>query len=137
MKKQAGIAAMAALLIAIAAHPGEAQSAEKTIWEGVYTTAQAARGERLAQQNCTACHSSSEWGHSGFLGAWVGRPIRELHTMIRSSMPMDAPGRLTPQEYADIVAYMLRLANAPAGQTELPATDEGLNRINVTRQAAR
>lgn len=135
MKKQAGIVGMAVLLAALVAQPGEAQSREKTIWDGVYTTEQAARGQQIAQQNCTACHSAAEWTGPSFLGVWSGRPVRELHLMIRSAMPMDGPGRLSPQEYTDIIAYMLRLADVPAGETELPADDEGLGQINVTRQA--
>ncbi len=109
----------------------------KTIWDGVYTEKQAERGEQVVQQNCGACHSSSEWSNARFLGTWNGRPISELHNQIRTTMPFDGPGRLTREEYADIVAYILQLNKVPAGSTELPAEDQGLASITVTRPGGR
>ena len=137
MTRTALIFGFAAVLGLLHAGEASAQAAQKkTIWDGVYTEAQATRGQRAAQQNCGACHSpSTEWSNSIFMTSWAGRPVRELHTLLRSTMPMDAPGRLSPQQYADIVAYMLKLNKAPAGQTELPADDAGLGRIEVTKPA--
>jgi mono/diheme cytochrome c family protein len=137
MNRMAGMTGFAAFLIAVSAQVGQAQApAQKTIWDGVYTEAQATRGQRAVQQNCGSCHSpSSEWSSSMFMTAWDGRPIRELHGHLRATMPFDSPGRLSPQQYADIVAYMLKLNKAPAGNTELPADDESLSKISVTRQS--
>jgi S-disulfanyl-L-cysteine oxidoreductase SoxD len=146
MKRTAGIIWLAGLLVAVAAHPAAAQAngaggdavSSKTIWDGVYTDAQATRGQRTSQQNCGSCHSpSSEWSSSMFLTAWSGRAVRELHNHIKMTMPYDAPGRLSNEQYADIVAYMLKLNNVPAGETELPSDDEGLGAISVTREASR
>jgi S-disulfanyl-L-cysteine oxidoreductase SoxD len=135
MRPKVGIFGLAALLVLVVAGPGEAQAGGKTIWDGVYTAAQANRGQQTVQQNCVACHSAQEWSNTGFLGAWSGRSVRDLHVMIRSSMPLDAPGRLSRQEYSDVIAYMLRLSDAPTGERELPAGDEELGTIQVTRRA--
>jgi len=56
-----------------------------------------------------------------FLSVRSGRPIGVFIENIQMTMPYDSPGRLTRQEYTDIVAYMLRLNRAPAGETELPS----------------
>jgi mono/diheme cytochrome c family protein len=144
MKRTAGIFWLAALALVVAVQPAAAQTngsdaavSSKTIWDGVYTDAQATRGQRTTQQNCGSCHSASEWSSSMFLTAWSGRPVRELHNHLRMTMPYDAPGKLTAEQYSDIVAYMLKLNNAPAGETELPSDDEGLRAISVTRAASR
>lgn len=136
MKRTAGLIWFAALLVALTAQTGNAQAAaKKTIWDGVYTEAQATRGQKTVQQNCGSCHSpASEWSTSMFIAAWTGRPIRELHSHIRSTMPFNQPGKLSAQEYADIVAYMLKLNKVPAGRAELPADNDGLGNIEVTKK---
>ena len=40
--------------------------------------------------------------------------------MIIETMPQDAPGTLTPEETAGIVAYILQGNRVPVGGTELP-----------------
>ena len=67
-----------------------------------------------------------------FIRVWSGRPIHQMGENLRMTMPYDSPGRLSAQEYSDVVAYMLELNGAPAGDTELPADVEGLMQITVT-----
>ena len=69
-----------------------------------------------------------------FIRVWSGRPIHQMWENLRMTMPYASPGRLTAQEYADVVAYMLELNNVPAGDTELPSTADGLMRITVTNR---
>ena len=64
-------------------------------------------------------------------GEWGGRRVGDLYTVIRRSMPEEEPGRLTPQQYADIVAYMLWLSDAPQGENELPTDLQVLDRIFI------
>ena len=138
MNRTASVIGFAALLLVVSASAGNAQASKKTIWDGVYTEAQATRGQRAAQQNCGSCHSpGTEWASSIFMTSWSGRTIKDLHAHLRMTMPFDSPGRLSPQQYADIVAYMLKLNKAPAGQTELPSDDAGLAGIQVTRPVSR
>ena len=103
-----------------------------TIWDGVYTVEQADRGADTAGTVCFACHSASEWTTPMFIRVWSGRPIHQIWENLRMTMPYDSPGRLTAQEYADVVAYMLELNDVPAGDTELPSDADGLRRIRVT-----
>jgi len=145
MVRLAGIFWLAGLLV-VAAETAAAQAINnggsavpgKTIWDGVYTDAQATRGLRTTQQNCGSCHSpSSEWGSNVFLTAWSGRAVRELHNHLKMTMPYNAPGKLSNEQYADIVAYILKLNRVPTGDAELPSDDHGLAAISVTRAASR
>lgn len=137
MKGTAALFALAAAFVAFAPQDAQAQAnGSKTIWDGVYTSEQADRGQRTTQQSCGACHSpSSEWGNSLFITAWSGQPILELHSHLRNTMPFDAPGNLTDQEYSDVIAYILSLNDAPPGEKELPGDSEGLAVIEVTRSS--
>ena len=110
------------------------EAAAATIWEGVYTTEQADRGQQIALTNCFECHSAREWRGPGLLRLWGGRRLGDLYERIRRTMPQNDPGRLTPEECADIVAYMLSLQDVPTGdgQRELPSDLEVLDAIFFT-----
>jgi S-disulfanyl-L-cysteine oxidoreductase SoxD len=141
MKRTVGLLWLGAILIGVGAQPAQAQSngsAEQTatIWDGVYTAGQAERGKQMSNMNCAVCHSPAEWGGAAFMTRWSGGSIEHLHSHIQQNMPYDAPGRLTAQEYADIVAYMLSLNNVPAGENELPNNAGELDKIQFTAQPA-
>ena len=105
--------------------------ASTTIWDGVFTPAQANRGSDVANRVCFACHAETEWTRPGFLGGRNGQSIHALWALIHETMPEDSPGSLSDQQYADVVAYMLELNGAPAGETELPSEESGLLAIRV------
>jgi hypothetical protein len=44
-------------------------------------------------------------------------------------MPLDNPGGLAPEEYAAVIAYVLKLNQYPAGSSELPIADAALKLI--------
>jgi hypothetical protein len=46
-------------------------------------------------------------------------------------MPKIDPGSLQPNEYAQVLAYMLKLNGLPAGQKELPADVAVLKSIRI------
>jgi mono/diheme cytochrome c family protein len=135
-----GVIGPALVLIGGCASPGSAGSVEETprvgdplsIWDGVYTSAQADRGERVAWGNCFSCHTVGEWSNPRIMNPAPDQRLGNLFQMISRSMPMDSPGRLSADEYADVIAYMLRLQGAPPGVTELPSEIDRLDRILVT-----
>jgi len=114
----------------------------KSQWEGVYTEEQAKRGDALYAQYCAACHgpdlSGGEMapGLTGgeFSSNWNDLSLGELFERIRISMPQNAPGTLTRQQAADILAFMLSKASVPAGSSELPTQTEILNGIKFMAQ---
>lgn len=110
--------------------------APTTIWDGVYTADQAARGEQAAWANCFSCHLADEWGDPAFMRSPPSWRLGDLFNNIRRSMPYDTPGSLSADEYADILAYMLKLQGAPEGDMELPNALGDLDRILVTPREA-
>lgn len=96
-----------------------------------YTDRQARRGQQVYQRNCLECHTAAAYTGLAFRRAWAGRSPFELWDLIRTTMPQDNPGRLSAAEYADIVAYMLRLNGYPAGEDELPADAERLQALRI------
>jgi mono/diheme cytochrome c family protein len=109
--------------------------APSTVQDGVFTEAQAARGQGMYEKQCASCHGDTLQGAQapplkgdGFVGTWQTQPLSELAGKIRNTMPSDAPGQLTPQQSADLVAHILRAGGFPAGASEL-AADAALGRI--------
>jgi mono/diheme cytochrome c family protein len=111
-----------------------ADAAPKSQWDGVYTKAQALRGELLYVQNCLMCHGADLLGGEmapplvggTFQSNWNELTLGDLFERIRVSMPLNAPSSLSRQQYADILSYLLTKDNYPAGQSELPAQTESL-----------
>jgi S-disulfanyl-L-cysteine oxidoreductase SoxD len=118
---------------------GAAQT--KTVWDGVYSEAQAGRGKKLYIANCAACHQESLTGADlapalkgdEFLLLWNDRTLGELVERVMKTMPQDAPGTLTLEQNTDVVAYMLSVNRMPAGATELPADAAAQKAISITR----
>lgn len=99
-------------------------AAQKTVQDGVYTAAQADRGETLFGGSCASCHNPKDFTGTEFLAKWQGKPLFELFDTVKATMPMDSPGSLEPQQYADTLAYVLELNAFPAGSAELKGDDE-------------
>jgi hypothetical protein len=71
-----------------------------------------------------------------FIGVWGEQPLSDLVGKIQSTMPASDPGKLTRQQAADIVAYILQVGKFPAGQAELSADEAGLKQITLPRAQA-
>jgi mono/diheme cytochrome c family protein len=95
----------------------------------VYTEEQAARGERTFTSVCSVCHGRNEFVGPIFALTWMAEPVGHLFQHISTAMPQDRPGSLAPEEYAAVVAYLLRANGRPAGDLELPADPELLERM--------
>lgn len=98
---------------------------------GVYTAAQATRGEDTYMSMCVACHPAGTYATPVFREKWHGRPLAELFTLVSETMPKQDPSSLEPKEYAQAVAYLLKINDIPAGKTELPADVETLKKIKI------
>jgi S-disulfanyl-L-cysteine oxidoreductase SoxD len=115
----------------VAAAPAPSAGAPVSVYSGVYTAAQADRGDQLQRRSCSACHSTNDWSAGRILTGFNGRSAFDLVSHIRNTMPMDSPGSLTMEEYTDIVAFILELNNIPAGQTELAPTEAALSQVEI------
>ncbi len=108
----------------------------RTTNDGVYTDTQAARGRVLYQERCALCHGNALEGGiapplsgSAFIAVWGAQPLWELTSKIRSTMPANDPGKLTPSQSADLVAHLLQAGKFPSGRTELGADEAALKAI--------
>jgi mono/diheme cytochrome c family protein len=126
----------AAVLVVAAAL---AAQESRSVWDGVFTEAQSDRGRALYGRECASCHGDSLGGGEsapplvgdGFLANWNGLTVGDLYDRIRVSMPQDNPGRLTRQQDADIVAYMLAFNQFPPGKADLDTHSEVLKQIQI------
>ena len=122
----------AAVLGVAAAWQLAAQIGARTVREGVYSPAQAARGERLFGSICTNCHEIAEFtGVGAYLEEVDGKPLWETFEYISAEMPEDDPGSLRPEDYADVLAYIFSVYGMPSGETDLPVDQESLEIITI------
>ena len=103
----------------------------KSALQGVYTDAQASRGDNEHASNCTSCHSTTNYAGPAFVKTWVGRTAFDLFEQLRTTMPDDSPGSLSQQQYVDIVAYILKINGYPAGADSLSTDPEALRLIRL------
>ena len=109
----------------------------RTVWDGVYTDDQAKRGEGFYGKECASCHGSELTGGESapslagdsFFANWNGLTLGDLFERIRVSMPQNAPGSLSRQQNADILAFILKVNQFPAGKTELDRQTDILKTI--------
>lgn len=130
----------AVILRAQTANPQSMQAQpqeSRSVWDGIYTEKQAQRGEALFHKQCSSCHGDKLTGEAdqekdaapaltgrAFQEGWNGRSLGDLFKKILRKMPQDDPGTLTPQQTADLVAFILSFNKFPAGEMELPAESE-------------
>ena len=112
------------------------QSSAGSVLDGVFTPAQASRGERTFRDVCAACHDTGEFSGGRFRISWVGRPVGELFETISTLMPEADPGSLSRAEYAAIVAYLLQINNYPAGDADLPTNGRALGQLEIVSPPA-
>jgi mono/diheme cytochrome c family protein len=97
-----------------------------SVLDGVYTRAQAERGEAVYSASCIGCHEGQdadgpELTGRVFLDRWREDTLEPLFTFIKTTMPGNAPGSLDDRAYADIIAFLLETHGLPAGNRELSA----------------
>jgi S-disulfanyl-L-cysteine oxidoreductase SoxD len=107
---------------------------------GFFSDAQAARGESVYQQYCAACHGPSLQGNpaapltgAAFRARWEDgkHTLDDLFFIVRSLMPNNAPGSLSKAQYADVVAYILKVNGYPAGDAELIPAAAAMKRVTL------
>jgi len=114
--------------VALMATMGQAQPAQnKTVWDGVYTQQQAARGSASFASSCARCHAAeANGGEEGknlagkaFWDSFRESTVDHLLDYVSRNMPNGAGGSLSANTYADLVAFILSRNDLPAGPAEL------------------
>jgi mono/diheme cytochrome c family protein len=96
--------------------------------DGIYSEAQAIRGQSLYNEVCGMCHGEALAGLDQapplagpqFASVWQGEPLAALVERI-GTMPPDKPGSLTRAESVDVLSYILWYNGLPIGDRELGA----------------
>jgi mono/diheme cytochrome c family protein len=114
----------------------------RTVWDGAYSEAQAARGRVLYEAQCAFCHQSDLRGQGfapaliedTFASRWQDGNLGDLFTIVKVTMPQDKPASLTDDENAAIVAYLLQANRYPAGQRDLGPDPAALMDVLFTKE---
>src|SRR5687767_14974878 len=115
--------------------------APRAVQDGVFSDAQAARGQALYAQRCAGCHGPDLTGGAqapplegaAFRFKWRQEPLSALFIKIRYTMPPSPPpnapadaadaARLDAEQSADLVAHVLKSNRFPAGKSDFAAAD--------------
>jgi quinoprotein glucose dehydrogenase len=112
----------------------------KSVWSGVYTAEQANAGEKLYYDRCATCHGDDLGGvekapalvGGTFRDSWDGKTLRKLLERIES-MPPDEPKVVSTDEAVNVLAFLLRASEVPAGSAPLPGDRTQLSDIVFER----
>ncbi|MGV8841093.1 MAG: hypothetical protein ACWA6X_12410, partial [Bauldia sp.] len=108
-----------------------------------FTDAQVAAGRDFSNRYCARCHGTNyrgttdmrEYGEApGIVGPrfearWFGRPVSDLYTLFVTDTREGYHGGLTPERYANIIAFMAERNGLVAGAAPLPADEAALRTI--------
>jgi mono/diheme cytochrome c family protein len=114
----------------------------RSVWDGVYTEAQANRGAALFDRECAQCHGPAGAGGgmapalvgSEFSSNYDGKTVGDLFDRNRTTMPVGREGQLSGLQNADITAFMLQVNTFPPGATELPSQSMMLRQIKYVAE---
>ena len=103
-----------------------------------YTESQAQAGSILYQQNCSTCHLVNLRGafeapalnDDNFRNTWSNRNVTELQDLLVRTMPPQAPGSLSEEEYSALVAFLLAENAVPGSDRTLTPNSPGVAFLN-------
>jgi mono/diheme cytochrome c family protein len=118
----------AAVLVFVTMFSDAGAAGQQSVWAGVYTDAQADQGASVYKTHCLSCHGDALGGGEQvpalrgvtFGATWEGVPLSDLFERMRKTMPPGKSGVVNRQEYASVLAYLLKMNGMPAGAAALP-----------------
>jgi cytochrome c553 len=120
----------------MAVNEPDATAQSKSVWDGVYTQQQAARGASSFTTHCTRCHSADEneperksLAGKAFWSSFRESTVDSLLDYVSRNMPNGQGGSLEANTYADLVAFILSRNDLPAGSAEL--TNESAKGVQI------
>jgi len=107
----------------------------------LYTMAQAEQGAQIFASKCVSCHGANMQGVAApsvagndFLttAAHNGWTLAIIRYLVFKLMPLNASGSLSPDQYANVMAYLLASNCYPAGTMPFPTADSpGFTKIKL------
>ncbi|HEX4935074.1 MAG TPA: cytochrome c, partial [Gemmatimonadaceae bacterium] len=125
-------AAVASIVVFGAVAGSQGAPPPRTSADSSFTEAQAERGGQVFTRVCLECHERSEMANPDFRLKWGGQSTFDLFKSISTTMPDSDPGSLPRNDYADVVAYILKLNGIPAGTTELAADSVQMSAAKIS-----
>ena len=124
------------LLLAVAALAAEAS---RSIWDGVFSADQVARGKKIYKAECADCHGEKLEGIDKaspltgpiFFKNWTNKSIDRLIATTRRTMPPDDPNTYSRQLCTDVIVYILSENGYPTGKTDLAPDAPDLRQIVI------
>jgi mono/diheme cytochrome c family protein len=99
---------------------------------GIFSQAQVERGRSSFESECMDCHELEEFtGPDAYFEEQQGESLWSVFEFIWAEMPEDKPAWLEPEEYADILAFILSVYGFPAGDGDLPTDQRVLEQIEL------
>jgi S-disulfanyl-L-cysteine oxidoreductase SoxD len=141
MKKKLVLAVIPILaaLFLTAPQTNALQYGRRTVWDGIYSPAQAANGLALMGQ-CRNCHGADMSGGQApalrgpkFMDYWREDTMDSMYELIKTSMPPRANNPMSDADALSLVAYLLQANDFPAGNTDLGIA--GLPAIHIEEKS--
>ena len=143
-KRLSVFSVLAAVWIAALAVASAQQAApgNQKVWDGVFTSAQAARGKAPFERSCARCHNVELAGSQRgpalkgnvFWSKYDNENLSSLFMFIRDNMPQDGPSLLSDEIKADVLAYIMSMNGMPSGNDELKADLRALDEIKIAKK---
>lgn len=137
----AGAAGLALSINAIGTR-AQSQTAASATAPSVYTLEQAEAGATVYQQHCAQCHGDTLEGLTGpglrahafrEMAASQGWTGYSLLNIISTNEPEDAPASLSPEDYRDVLAYILQLNGYPSGKDKNTVDSTSLRDLDLSK----
>lgn len=133
-------ASSAALATQVTAQQPRAQSVG-SVWDGVYTAAQAERGKQIYAGHCARCHgddlatSRNPLAGDRFAEHWESRTLADLFRRIRDTMPAGQVTAIEDFQKLDAMVYLMQQNGFPEGRAELTPDAGALATVRITGKA--
>jgi mono/diheme cytochrome c family protein len=113
-----------------------------SVWDGVYSEAQASKGQAAYGTECVSCHGEDLLGSGPFPALtgddfrkeWDGQTVGDLFERMRISMPATKPGSLSGEQNAAILAFILKSNGYPAGKADMKGEAKPLSGIRFVKK---
>lgn len=118
-----------------------AAAQQVSVSTGVYTEAEAQRGQGAYASRCATCHgralistndAPSLVGEPFAIG-WKGKTLGERFTIIKESMPPNNPGDLPDRFVIDVLAFILKSNGYAPGASPLPEDPADLEKFIIPK----
>jgi mono/diheme cytochrome c family protein len=105
-----------------------------------YTFPQAERGAAVFNTSCSVCHGQDLVGGPNtpslvgpeFMFVWKQKSAAELQVYMKTKMPPGDVGNLSDQQYADIVALILKANGQSPNAVEVPANAAAAASVRIS-----